>query len=182
MESASILRWQIPLQIPKSVKILRFQEILWDFKKSSYGQGIIKEFARWEPGSFQKISWNSLSGRPPEIARIAITYPPKWRSSKKSKIGTDFSIFHRIGELLLQIQFPEGWIFKTQEFSIFPNRSKRYACRSVQRESDFPVPAWVPRGRCPYKNWNEMEVPEKLQKVEVGFLPFRTRVPQIVCK
>ena len=49
MESASILRWQIPLQFPKSVKILRFQEILWDFKKSSYGQGIIKEFTRGGP-------------------------------------------------------------------------------------------------------------------------------------
>ena len=51
----------------------------------------------------------------------------------------------------------------SKEFSIFPNRSKRYACASVQRAGDFLVPAWVPRGRCPYKNWNEMEVPEKLQ-------------------
>ena len=92
--------------------------------------------------------------------------PPKMEVPKKSKIGTDVSIFHRIRELLLQIQFSEGWIFKNQEIPIFPHRSKRYACRSVRCGGDFPVPAWVPRGRCPYKNWNEMEVPEKLQKVE----------------
>ena len=90
--------------------------------------------------------------------------------------------FTESGKLLLQIDFPEGWIFINPTFSIFPNRSKRYACRSVTWSGDLLVPAWVPRGRCPYKNWNEMEVPEKLQKVEVEFLPFRTRVPQIGCK
>ena len=147
-----------------------------------YGQGIIKGFARWEPLSFQEISWDFLSGRPPEIARIAITYPPKWRSPKNQKSGSIFFDFHGIGELLVQNQFFEGWVFKNQEFSIFPNRSKRYACRSMRCGSDFLVPAWVPRGRCPYKNWNEMEVPEKLQKVEVEFLPFRTRVPNNWCK
>ena len=108
--------------------------------------------------------------------------PPEMEVPKKSKNQDRFFDFHGIGELLVQNQFFEGWIFKNQGFSIFPNRSKRYACRSVQCGSDFLVPAWVPRGRCPYKNWNEIEVPEKLQKVEVEFLPFRTRVPKIVCK
>ena len=106
---------------------------------------------------------------------------PKWRSPKIENRDRFFG-FHGFGESLVQNQFLEGWIFKNQEFSIFPNRSKRYACRSVTCGDDFPVPAWVPRGRCPYKNWNEMEVPEKLQKAEVESLPFRTRVPQIGSK
>ena len=103
--------------------------------------------------------------------------PPKMEVPEKIENRDRSFDFHRIGELLLQIQFPEGWIFKNQEISIFPNRSKRYACASMRSNGDIPVPAWVPRGRCPYKNWNEMEVPEKLKKVEVEFLPFRTRVP-----
>ena len=103
--------------------------------------------------------------------------PLEMEVPKKSKIGTDFWIFHGIGELLVQNQFSEGWIFKNQEFSIFPHRSKRYACRSMRCGGDFPVPAWVPRGRCPYKNCNEMEVPKKLRKVEVESLPFLTCEP-----
>ena len=106
--------------------------------------------------------------------------PPEMEVPKKSKIGTDFLIFTESGNYWSKINFSRGGFSKTK--SIFPNRSKRYACRSVTCGGDFPVPAWVPRGRCPYKNWNEMEVPEKLQKVEVEFLPFRTRVPKSVCK
>ena len=57
--------------------------------------------------------------------------PPEMEVPKNQKNRDRFFDFHGIGELLIQNQFFEGWIFKNQGFSIFQPFTKRYACASV---------------------------------------------------
>ena len=69
--------------------------------------------------SFQKTSWSFLSGRPPEIARIAITYPPKWRSPKNRKSGLIFRFFTELGNYCSKFNFPRGGFSKIKNFQFF---------------------------------------------------------------